>query len=68
MRLLEKSENWKDGTTMTPIDIGLVAAGMGYAVIEYWLGRTDKIEAGSALEVALKGIKGVLGVFIAKKK
>lgn len=52
---------------MTGIEIGYIAAGVGYALIEYWLGRTDKVKSGSVLEVALSGAKSALRVFLAKK-
>lgn len=29
-------------------------AGAAYALLEYWLGRTDKVKAGSTIELALR--------------
>ncbi len=42
------------------------AAGLIYAVTEYWLGRTDKVKAGSVVEVVLNSVAAVAGAF--KKK
>lgn len=37
-----------------------VACG-GYLLLEHWLGKTDKVQSGSTLELALNGVKTVLG-------
>lgn len=41
-------------------DVGAVAAGCVLLVLEYWLGRTDKVKAGSILESVLNGLKSIL--------
>lgn len=31
-----------------------------HAVLEYWLGRTDKVESGSVLEIVLSTLNSIL--------
>jgi hypothetical protein len=50
---------------MTPVEWSIIAS-ISYMITEYWLGRTDKVKAGSVLEVGLNGLKAVAGAF--KKK
>lgn len=33
-------------------------AGIGYMALECWLGKTEKVKAGSVLEFVLIGVKG----------
>lgn len=35
---------------------------VGFAILEYWLGKTDRLEAGSTLELILNGAKSLLGL------
>lgn len=51
---------------MTPVEWSYVA-GAAYAALEYWLGKTDKVKAGSVLETVFLGVKAVAGIFLAKK-
>ena len=37
-----------------------VAAGAVYSILEYWLGKTDKVKPGSAIDAALYGVKMLL--------
>lgn len=37
------------------------------ATVEYWLGRTDKVEAGSVLELILISLRGLLRLVFKKK-
>jgi hypothetical protein len=50
---------------MTPIEWALAAA--AYSALEYWLGKTDKMKAGSVVEAVLFGVKSAAGVFLKKK-
>lgn len=43
---------------VTP-EVAALACG-GYLLLEYWLGKTDKVKAGSTLELVLNGTKTVL--------
>lgn len=45
----------------------LISLGLGM-LIEYWLGKTDKVKAGSTLELVLNGAKTVLSLVKLKKK
>jgi hypothetical protein len=51
---------------MTPVEWGYVA-GVCYVGIEYWLGKTNKVKAGSTLELVLNGVKTVCSVFMRKQ-
>jgi hypothetical protein len=51
---------------MTPVEWSVVA-GACYVGLEYWLGKTDKVKAGSALEAVLLGVKSVCGFFSTRK-
>ena len=42
------------------IDLAYIAAGLGYAVLEYWLGRTGKVRSGSVLELLASAALRVL--------
>jgi hypothetical protein len=55
-----------EGVRMTPVEIAV--ATVVYAGVEYWLGRTDKVKAGSVLEFVLLGLKGAASVFVGKGK
>lgn len=44
---------------MTPVEWGVVASGLCYVGLEYWLGRTTKVKAGSVVEALLNGTKAV---------
>ena len=52
---------------MTPVEWSFIAGSIGYAVVEYWLGRTDKVKAGSAIEAALNGAKFIFTALSKKK-
>jgi hypothetical protein len=52
---------------MTPVEWQLLGGAVCYAVTEYWLGRTDKVKAGSVLEAVLNGVKTVCSKFLLKK-
>ncbi len=45
----------------------LVGIGAGLAW-EYWLGKTDKVKAGSTLELLQNLVAGILKAFIPKKQ
>lgn len=45
---------------MCEVDSWLGVAFALFAVIEFWLGRTDKVEAGSTLEMILNFLKAIL--------
>lgn len=47
---------------MTPVEWGYVASGLCYVGLEYWLGRTDRVKAGSAAEALLNATKTVCAV------
>jgi hypothetical protein len=51
---------------MSPIEIYILGA-LGYSLVEYWLGKTDKVKPGSVLEAGLLGAKAVLGVAIKRR-
>ncbi len=36
--------------------LGYAAIYLAYAGLEYWLGKTDKVKAGSVLEVVANGV------------
>ena len=38
----------------------MVIAGALYVALEYWLGKTNKVKAGSAVEAVLNGLKAVI--------
>jgi len=42
---------------MEPILIGKIVGTAAYMVLEYWLGKTDKVKSGSVLEAALAPFK-----------
>ena len=42
---------------MEPVFIAQVVGTLGYMVLEYWLGKTDKVKAGSTLEVVVNILK-----------
>lgn len=42
-------------------------AGAVLMLLEWWLGKTDKVKAGSTVELILNGAKVVLGTVIQKK-
>lgn len=50
---------------MGTVEIAVAIA--AYSALEYWLGKTDKVKAGSALEAGLLGLKYVLGVIVRDK-
>ena len=41
-------------------DAGKMTAACVLLVVEYWLGRTDKVKAGSILESILNGVKSLV--------
>lgn len=43
-------------------------AGSVLLLVEYWLGKTDKVKPGSTLEVVLSGVKKVLELLGFKAK
>ena len=47
--------------------IALVAGAL-FVLIEFWLGKTDKVEAGSTLELVLNAAKAVLKVLKGEDK
>lgn len=51
---------------MTPVEWALAA--LGYAALEYWLGKTDRVKPGSVLEAGLHGAKSVAGILLARGK
>lgn len=51
---------------MTPVEWTTLIGVMGYSCLEYWLGRTDKVKAGSLLEAILLGAKSALRI-VARK-
>lgn len=52
---------------MTPMEWGLLGYAIANAALEYWLGRTDKVKAGSTVEAILNGAKTVLSLVFKKK-
>lgn len=52
---------------MTPVEWGMAASGLCYVGLEYWLGKTDRVKAGSVAEALLNGVKTVCG-FVLKRK
>ena len=52
---------------MTPIEWSLAASGLCYISLEYWLGRTERVKAGSVVEALLNGTKYVCG-FVFRRK
>lgn len=44
---------------MTPIDLVYPALTLGYMILEFWLGKTDKVKAGSVIEFLLIAMKAV---------
>ncbi len=50
---------------MTPLEWAVV--GLAYSSLEYWLGRTEQVKAGSVLEVVLNGSKLLLNVLFLRK-
>lgn len=54
----------KDPTKMMML---VIAGNALMALVEYWLGRTDKVEAGSVLEIILIALKGFLKLLFKKK-
>lgn len=46
---------------MTPVEWGYLASAVGYMVLEYWLGKTDKVKPGSLGEVLVLALKGAVG-------
>ncbi len=53
---------------MTPMEWGLLGYTVASAVLEHWLGRTDKVKAGSTAEAVLNGAKTVLSLVFKKGK
>ena len=43
-------------------------AGVIMSLIEFWLGKTDKVAAGSTLELILNAIKQLIGFFNKKQQ
>jgi hypothetical protein len=52
---------------MTPVEWSFVASGLCYVGLEYWLGKTDRVKAGSVVEALLNGAKTVCGVVFKRK-
>ncbi len=50
---------------MTPLE--WTALGLAYSGLEYWLGRTNRVKAGSVLEAVLNGSKFILNVMLLRK-
>lgn len=49
--------------TMEPVTFLVLAkpaAIFAYALLEYWLGKTDKVKAGSTIELLVNAVKYVL--------
>jgi len=44
---------------MTPVDLIYPALTLAYMALEYWLGKTDKVKAGSLIEFILIAMKAV---------
>jgi hypothetical protein len=44
---------------MEPILIAKVVGTLGYMIFEFWLGKTDKVKAGSTVELAVNVIKAL---------
>lgn len=51
---------------MTPL--AWIAMGLVYSGLEYYLGRTDRVKAGSVVEAVLNGTKFVLGAAMLRRK
>lgn len=49
---------------MDPLTIAVLA---GFSALEYWLGKTNKVKAGSTAELALGAVKSAL-TFVLNKK
>jgi hypothetical protein len=45
----------------------MLVGGAVYMSLEYWLGKTDKVKAGSTLELVLSGLKAGLAVVLGRK-
>ena len=43
------------------IILAKVVAVAAYAAVEYWLGKTDKVKAGSLVEAVILGVKSIGG-------
>lgn len=46
---------------MDPFLIAQLVGMAGYTVLEYWLGKTEKVKAGSVIELVLHGLKYIGG-------
>lgn len=44
------------------------AIAVAFVLLEYWLGKTNLIEAGSTLEVILNFLKKIVGIFFPAQK
>lgn len=45
---------------VTLVVLAKPAAIFAYALLEYWLGKTDKVKAGSAIELVVNLVKSIL--------
>lgn len=45
---------------MELMDLWKPAAALAYALLEYWLGKTDKVKAGSTVELVVNVFKSFL--------
>lgn len=52
--------------TELPVWAGYIACGI-YMGLEYWLGKTGKVESGSVLEMALNTVGGFCKALIGKE-
>lgn len=52
---------------MEPFLIAKIAGTIGYMIFEFWLGKTDKVKAGSTLELAVNVIKYLKPAVVEKK-
>lgn len=59
--MLETTNLLMEGVKMDPLTVA--AVGTAYALLEYWLGKTDKVKPGSLVEVVLTGCVKILKVF-----
>lgn len=52
-----------------PVETQLILIGWAiHTILEYWLGKTDRTESGSVLEVVEKGLVALIGLILRREK
>lgn len=46
---------------MDPVLIVKIVSALGYSALEYWLGKTTRVKAGSVIELAINATKKITG-------